>query len=382
VGVSYASTPDRRGTEFSLSDNHIFGGWTAFNMGVAFDERGGRSQSASLVRPFHSLDARSSSGLSGSRTDRTDLVYDRGVEIAQYHTQVNTAEAFHGWSNGLVGGWTRRWSVGISYQDEAYRVLEGPLLREQLPDDVTLTGPFLRYELIQDDYRKLANRDSVQTVEYFPLGFHMRAQLGRAMGAFGSTRDLWQYSATVSDGFVPAGDQIVLLSATVSGRYASGNVEFEHGERQLFGGAVRYYRPQRNQALFYAALSGDVVKHADATTVLQLGGDTGLRGYPLRYQTGDRRVLLNLEQRAYTDWYPLRLFRVGGAVFYDVGRAWAGANEVPASAHWLSNVGFGARFVSARSAFGNVLHLDLAFPLNERNQVQSPQFLVKTKATF
>ena len=382
VGVSYASTPDRRGAEFNLSDNHLFGGQAALNLGVALDERGGRSNSASLVRPFHSLDARSSTGLSGSRSDRIDTVYDRGVEIAQYRAQVYTSEAFHGWSAGLVEGWTRRWSLGVSHQDEAYEVVEGEPAPGQLPDGVTLTGPFLRYEVIEDDYRKLANRDSVHTVEYFPLGFQSRLQLGRAMSAFGSSRDLWVYSGAISNGFVPAGEQILLLSATFSGRFSSDDSEGGLGERHLFGGAARYYRPQGNHALFYASLSGDVVKYADPSTVLQLGGDTGLRGYPQRYQSGDRRVLLSLEERVYTDWYPFRLFRVGGALFYDVGRAWAGASEVPASEHWLSNVGFGARFVSARSAFGNVLHLDLAFPLSERNEVRSVQFLVKTKATF
>jgi len=50
-------------------------------------------------------------------------------------------------------------------------------------------------------------------------------------------------------------------------------------------------------------------------------------------------------------------------VFYDLGRAWA-AQRNTAHAGWLSDVGFGLRILNARSAFGNVLHLDLAFPLN------------------
>ena len=60
----------------------------------------------------------------------------------------------------------------------------------------------------------------------------------------------------------------------------------------------------------------------DRDNQLLLGGDNGLRGYPLRFQTGDRRFLLTLEQRFYHPRQFLRLFYAGAAVFFDAGRAW------------------------------------------------------------
>jgi outer membrane translocation and assembly module TamA len=113
-----------------------------------------------------------------------------------------------------------------------------------------------------------------------------------------------------------------------------------------------------------------------------LGGDNGLRGYPLRYQSGSRRALFTAEERFYTDVYLWRLFRVGGAAFVDVGRAWGGDNINTANPGWLSNVGFGLRFVSVRSAFGNVLHMDIAMPLNTTADISKVQFLVKSKSSF
>jgi outer membrane translocation and assembly module TamA len=107
-----------------------------------------------------------------------------------------------------------------------------------------------------------------------------------------------------------------------------------------------------------------------------------LRGYPRNYQTGDRLVLLNVEERVYTDWYPFRLIRVGGAAFFDWGRAWNGPGESLSSARWLSDVGFGLRFLSTRSSFGNVLHVDLAFPLNRDPSIKSFQFLVQSKLSL
>jgi hemolysin activation/secretion protein len=132
----------------------------------------------------------------------------------------------------------------------------------------------------------------------------------------------------------------------------------------------------------YAALSGDAVDNPDLPGPLTIGGDNGLRGYPLRYQAGERRALFTTEARGYTDWYPFRLFRVGGAVFYDSGRAWKGENQNTVNSGWLRDVGFGLRLLSARSSKGNVLHADFAFPLDRTDDIKSWQFLVTSRVSF
>ena len=58
----------------------------------------------------------------------------------------------------------------------------------------------------------------------------------------------------------------------------------------------------------------------DPETQVLLGGDNGLRGYPLRYQAGEASRDPHVEERFFTDFYPWRLFRVGYAVFVDAGR--------------------------------------------------------------
>jgi hemolysin activation/secretion protein len=152
--------------------------------------------------------------------------------------------------------------------------------------------------------------------------------------------------------------------------------------RQQFGAQARWYVPQGKRWLFYAAASADVLTNPGPADFLLLGGDNGLRGYPLRYQSGNRRALFTVEERAYTDLYLYQLFRVGGAVFFDRGRAWGGDNINVGNPGWLSNAGFGLRIVSARSAFSNVLHLDVAFPLNATADIKKVQWIVKTKTSF
>ncbi|MCI0436373.1 MAG: BamA/TamA family outer membrane protein, partial [Gemmatimonadetes bacterium] len=125
-----------------------------------------------------------------------------------------------------------------------------------------------------------------------------------------------------------------------------------------------------------------VQRALDPEEQIQLGGDSGLRGYPLRYQTGTSRGLFTLEQRLYSEWFPFRLFYVGGAVFFDAGRTWGRGAVGSESRGWLKDVGIGLRLGNARGAFGSVLHFDIAFPLDRTSDIDSVQFLVETKQSF
>ena len=120
----------------------------------------------------------------------------------------------------------------------------------------------------------------------------------------------------------------------------------------------------------------------DLDQLVSLGGDNGLRGYPYRYANGDSRALLTLEQRFYTNWYPGRLFRVGAAVFVDIGRVYGSTPEGRADLGVLSDVGIGLRLANTRSGTGRVIHIDLAHPLNGGNDISSLQLLLSTEQRF
>ena len=115
---------------------------------------------------------------------------------------------------------------------------------------------------------------------------------------------------------------------------------------------------------------------------LLLGGDTGLRGYPLRYQLGDRRFLVSVEERYFSDLHIAKLVRVGGAVFADVGRAWFPSDTSEDEFGVLANVGVGLRLESTRTQNGAVIHVDLAFPLIDGPEVDPVQFVISVKQSL
>jgi hypothetical protein len=69
-------------------------------------------------------------------------------------------------------------------------------------------------------------------------------------------------------------------------------------------------------------------------------------------------------------------------VFGDVGRTWGAALIGNSDPGMLSDVGFGLRLGNTRSGLGNVLHIDLAFPLKEVYGIKRVQFLVQTLQSF
>ncbi len=253
----------------------------------------------------------------------------------------------------------------------------------RLPADRKLAYPWLGVELVEDDFRETRNQDRIARTEDLALGWHARVRLGYATPAFGSDRRAAIFGASVAKGAQPTSAHTLLWSATATGRLAGGGLE-----DSVFGVAARYYWRQTPRQTLFVGVSADRGVNLDVDKQLTLGGDNGLRGYPLRYRTGQGRWLLTVEERAFTDWYPFRLFNVGGAIFYDLGGVW-GSNLVPAvtpppspSRKVLQDVGFGLRLGNSRAALGSVIHVDIAFPIDGEASVRRLQFIVEAKQSF
>ena len=235
----------------------------------------------------------------------------------------------------------------------------------------------MQYDLIQDDYLKLFNHDQIARTEDFYVGTSASVRVGWAQRAFGSSSDAVIFQGSASRGFIDGGTSTLLLATDFSGRYSGGTVQ-----NTIVDASVRYYVEQSKNWLFFTTLSGTKGWNLDLDDQILLGGDNGLRGYPLRYQDGTARALFTVEQRYFTDWYPFRLFRVGGAIFFDAGRVWGNVPLAQPNLGLLTDAGFGLRFGNARSALGNVVHVDLAFPFNGDASIKRVQLLIQTEQRF
>jgi hypothetical protein len=376
VGIGHKSGVDRNESNVSFSNNHAFGTWTAVSLSYS-ELSDGSLRQAIINSPFYSLDTHHAGGLAAQSSDQTDYLYDRGDVIDRFHDHAVFAQAYGGWSAGLKNGWVQRWSAGVTYDERLFSRdtrWTGPTV---LPQDRKFVYPWIRFDLVQDRYVKLENRDQIARTEDFYLGTYATVRLGWADSALGSSRSALLFMLAAGRGATPSPNQIILLTSVFTGRVEDGTVH-----NGVLDAAIRYYVQQSKNWLFFSALHAANGWRLDTENQLLLGGDNGLRGYPLRYQDGTGRALFSVEERYFTDWYPFRLFRVGAAVFADAGRTWGSAPLASPGLGYLEDVGFGLRFGNARSGFGNVVHVDVAFPLNTRPDVDKAQFLVQTEAHF
>jgi hypothetical protein len=377
VAITHSSNVDRTTTAVRYSDPNVLDSrWTLAS--AYANSSDGKQRSFALSQPFYSLETPWSVTVKAMQFNRTVSRYNLGDIVDQFQRHEGYYEVSGGLSPGLIGGWTRRVYAGVRYDRNVFaQVPETNTPATLLPPERTLSYPFAAVELIQDDYRKIGDQNQIGRTEDLYFGTRLYAEMGYSGTVFGADQNDMLFTTSAAKGFQISPLTQLFLAGTVNSRIEQGSI------RNLFAdGTVTYYWRWRPDRLLFAFLNGTTTHALDPDSQLLIGGDTGLRGYPLRYESGTSRGLLTVEQRFYTDWYPFRLARAGAAIFSDVGRTWgrgAIGNSDPGT---LSDMGFGLRFGNTRSGLGNVLHIDLAFPLNGDRTISKMQFVIETKASY
>ncbi len=376
IKLAYVDDVDRESTSLEYADRNLGDSWRSLLLRYS-DNSDGEILQVALAQPFYALDTRNAWGLSFYDGEFETRFYALGEEVAEYRSAQRTTEAWIGRSSGLVDGWVRRLSVGLTRDERRFAQALEPTLPALLPEDRELTYPWVGIEWVEDDFETSSNRDQIERTEDFFMGTRIGASLGYASADAGSDRDAFVFRAAASRGFGSMGSSALLLGSNLSGRVESGTVV-----NALWQVDSRYYRQLSERSLVFTTLAGAWGRRLDLDNPLQLGGDNGLRGYPLRYQVGEQRLLLSAEYRYFTDWYPFRLARVGGAVFADAGRTWGANPAGGGSLGWLTDVGIGLRFAPTRASGREVIHLDIAFPLDGDPTIDDVQLLLESKRSF
>ncbi len=377
VALDFSNDVDRSSYALTWIDPSMAGSrWR--NAVVFRDSSDGAGQSVVIEHPFFSLDSRWSAGLAVAQNEEIATIYRLGEQVAGYRQSTESAGLSYGWSRGLHDGWTRRLIAGLRYDQARFEIAPGEIPPSVLPEDRNLAYPFLRVEGVQDDFETTRNQDQISRTEDLQFGVHYAMEIGVADPAFGADRSAALFRAETGRGFRLGEHRTLFLDASFGGRMEG--LSLVDG---LLAASLRFYRATGPRSTFYAALNTELGHDLDADHELSLGGDNGLRGYPLRYQTGSSRALLTLEQRIFTKWSVWKLADIGGAVFFDAGRTWGGSAFGPTeNLGLLKDIGLGLRFGSTRSALGNVLHVDLAFPLDGPKSINRVQLLIQTKKSF
>ncbi|MDX1403355.1 MAG: hypothetical protein R3192_02395 [Woeseiaceae bacterium] len=374
--LSYAENVDRDTASFQYFDNQLGNTWWSGFFDYADASDGGTTH-ARLIRPFYALDARWSAGAILFDDEREVSFFELGNEVAEYKVNRDSHSAFWGWSAGLRDNWVTRWTTGVVYDDRDFSAVPNGQFTPLVPEDRRLVYPFIGIGVLENDFHTANNRDQIERTEDFFMGTSFNARLGFASEGFGSDRDAVIYSMGANASYGAIEKKALFLSSQLSGRFEGGDSVNTKLDMQ-----ARYYNQINDKRLMFFTLEASWGNDLDLDNLVDLGGDTGLRGYPLRYQTGESKILLTAEQRYFTDWYPFRLFRVGGAIFADIGRTWGDNPAGGPPLGWLKDVGIGLRLGPTRSTGREVVHIDIAFPLDGDPSIDDVQFLIESKSSF
>jgi hypothetical protein len=316
LGVKHVSGVDRTTSEVVFREDTLFGTRIKTELSLSFNSDGGRYL-LNLWKPFHALDARRTARLTLAEEERIDPQFERGEKVSELGHKIQFYEAYWGLSTGLKEGAAHRWTFGFTYDNDEFFRVAGTADTTPVPPERSFSRPWIDYEWIQDRFVEMKDLEKISRTEDVNLGLRLRTRLGWASTAFGATDDLAVISFSTSRGFRP-GNRMLLFNDNALG-VRTGSEEFDSlGASSRF----RFYWRNWGEHLFFAELQGDLVDNLDPERQLTIGGDSGLRGYPLRFEEGNRRILFSVEQRFFTGWEIFKLADVAAAVFFDAGKAW------------------------------------------------------------
>jgi len=375
LSLARSQDVDRSSWQLAYLDPHLFGSWWQLSTAHSTLSDGANLE-LQVRRPFYSLDSRWSAAVTASDSTTRESRYSLGKALEPINMHERLASIDAGVSRGLTDGWAKRYLFGLRSEEQSFMPTpDDP--RAVLPENRRFVYPYVGLQWIEDAYVRTRNLDQIGRTEDLHLGRSLDFTAGWASSGLGSSRNALMLNASASAG-----------SELCEGQYLTGTLgmksRIEHdGLRNAtldVGG--HYYLRQSEHRVLFAAADATWSSQLDPERQLLLGGDNGLRGYPLRYQAGASRALFTLEERFYTNWQPLKLVNVGAAIFVDAGRTWGKDANAAQPAGWLADAGIGLRLGSARSGLGNILHIDLALPLNRTSDIDGMQLLIETKRSF
>lgn len=349
------------------------------------DNSDGKEQQFHFSNPFRSIRTPWTAGIDLLDFEREDTLYDAGEEAWRFGHKGTNYSVFYGQRlDSSTDDRTARWTLG--WDSVKHDFFDVPTATNsyigELPSNRDYNIAWFEYSYLHNRFIKTLNIQQINRTEDFNLGSQWRARIGRVMANSepldGSTLLELEYDKA----FQLSPSQLLTSEFSTSGFYSS-----EQSTQTVSKIDVSYHWQNFSRGQFYVTVNETYGKNLFADTPLELGGDTGLRGYPARFMAGDRSRLLTIEQRYFgeTEWFSL--FHLGAAIFYDEGKAWGNVNVPQTYQSTMRDVGIGLRISGTRTGgrddgAHNVGHIDLAYPLDGGSGIDKYQISVKIKTGF
>lgn len=365
--IGYDKDRDRSRTSIGLFSPHLLNSRVETTLGFA-ETSDGQQTMLTVEQPFYSVKAPWAAGTSNWDVTQDEKIRYRDQEINVYKMFAEFHEVYAGWAIERDRNHAQRISVGFTQDRENFRAVEAT--QAALPQDQNLVYAWVQYHYLQNQFAVYRNLYLLHQTEDIPMGADLRVRVGHGGSWLGNDEDFLRYDVTYGDLLGVGRDHLLQFSSYVTGRYYDSS---DLANERLWGGDIGYHYLHGHRHRWYVQLRYDQGHQMAQHRELTVGGGYDMRGYPVDYQRGDKRYVLRLERQYISDLHLFNLFRLGGVAYIDAGRTWGAG--YPQATH-LSNVGVGLRLGSSKAKTGKVLHLDLAFPLADKQYVDEFQWVI------
>jgi hypothetical protein len=332
----------------------------------------GFQKAVEFTKPFISLNSRIAGTIGYNTETRVDTIFQNGDEAYAFAHDITQAYASVGFSSGVHEHKVWRYTLAI---DKSQHVFSQPTADIPLSDrDQLIT--WIGYQYIDDQYKKVTNLYLIDKIEDINFGWQHQGKIGWVKDYLATGGQwAWQWQANKA---TELNEQWVhIFTVETSGLHYQ-----QRPDPWLINAASSLFYRVNDDWGWYHHLEFTRTKNQYSDQPITLGGDNGVRGYPLQYQHGQNQLVMNTELRYYPHISIYKLFDVGAVAFIDVGKS-TGASILTNNDNGLmKSIGVGARFYSNRASDQNVVHVDLARPMSQDDAVNQWELRIEVQHQF
>ncbi|XQW86644.1 hypothetical protein ACOYR1_07945 [Thalassotalea piscium] len=350
----------------------------------------GTAKAFFLRKDLVSFDTQNAYTIGFSHFNQVDTQYENGVISEQFSHQQRYATLHWQWLDNNSVKDTLRFGVGFTSEshtfspvdEERFMLPEGlstdNLSVQHIPKDREFNYPFVSINYLQKDYIKLTNIHLINHIEDFNFGWNIKASIGTDLSNNGTApRLIWE--AAIAKGFKFSENSFLFVNAEFEGEsYSKSN----NSNRAVVTLTTEYFHKINPQWSTYFKNTNQFSRNQFLDDPIVLGGDTGIRGFPLQFQHSKHNSQFTFEARYYPHINIYKLLELGAAGFIDTGRAFSPTVKSETPRTWMTSIGVGARLYSTHSSESRVIHFDIIKPLSTNTHVNNIEFRITTKHSF
>ncbi len=375
INLDYEHDSERTSYLLNFRSPNLFGSHWGLNTRYA-DKSDGESYLIGIEKPFYRLQAPWSFALTLDKDSEDINEYLLGDEANEYRKKNNYFDIQGGLKVLSKSNWVQRVFVGATHNEVQFEATPDTLFGTPVKRD--LSQFWLAWQYLQSDYRQMFNIYQFNRVEDINLGWQADVKLAYLAPMLGADDKGWQITASAYKATELTAENYLLTSASAS------QLEQADLSQTLLKSHLMWIHKFDPQHSLVGQLTYQYGNELFRDERLSLGGDTGLRAFPLYYQTGERLALATMEYRYYSSLSIAQIFDVGYATFADMGRTWGDNPDLPGSSgdQNLYGVGAGVRLMSSHSSRGTMIHIDLTKAFGGDDDLSGVEWRILAKQSF